>query len=135
MEYPRISFEIDGFPAFCGAEVICHPEEDGDPHWGADEKVFKTRKGQLDDFYKRIGKSRETRQLVISLVTAYAPGQYNGGKTEQFKELREFLQNEKKWKVYEHFVNPNHGNKVIMMGKVFPAKKEVKLPPGIFVRY
>jgi hypothetical protein len=107
--------EVHEYPGCCGIEVVTYFDltKWHKSNWGAVEPKL-TLKEWHEKAYKRILKQRNCKHVQLSLVKSY---KLHPDK-EQVPGFISFLK-KKKWKTIAEFVNPNHGNTVIVLGKTF----------------
>jgi len=130
-DYPQ----VDDYPGCCGIDIINGFDVDkinGEDKEDVDEGIF-TESSLHQVLYRHILKKRIRRNVQIALVSKYK--ELNGGLREQIPGFIDFLVKEKKWKVLDKFVNPNHGNQVTVLSKTFAKKKEKQEPQGNYYGY
>ena len=107
----------EDFPGCCGVDVLTGFDVYPDTY-GVElgPKLY-------NKIYKVMCAKREMRYVQVSLVS-----KYKTGKKEQIPGFIDWLIKEKKWVKNAKFINPNHGNEVTVLGKVFPRIKQKKTP-------
>jgi len=129
-EYPQ----VDDYPGCCGIDIINGFEVDhmhGEDEENVDEGIL-SESSMHKALYKHILDNRSRRNVQVALVSKYKEPDSRG--TEQIPGFIDFLVKEKKWKVLDKFVNPNHGNQVTVLSKTFAKNKEPK-SQGNYVGY
>ena len=130
--YRDIAFEVEALVGCCGIGVVFQFEEmeESNGYWGSPAIPLKhaTKEAQAKACYKEILEKTEKGNtwgddkfttLLISLVSKYKTPR--DGQEAQFPELAALLVKEG-WKIDQQFVNPNHGNEVILYSKHFPER-------------
>jgi hypothetical protein len=148
VRYSEIEFSLDEYPNCCGIEVAYGFEDTGGESYNSfqsscwreptkqewrDSFPYTSRKAQLDAFYKDLLRRRSKCHIQITLVSKYKGEAANKKNKGQFPDLLEYLTNVKKWKVYETFLHPGHGNQLTVLGTILPKKRQPKPTTGFGV--
>jgi hypothetical protein len=141
-KYTEMQFQVDDAVFCCGiAQVGMFEPTQGVydyANWKYKEadKKYATKREQAEACYEQIiertspkGPNGAYAQVLISLVSKYKNRKKN---THQWPELEDILK-EKGWTEHSRFINPNHGNEVVLYGMKFPDRE--KLKPGEVYTY
>jgi hypothetical protein len=114
------------YPGCCGIEVVTgfYVDKSSDKL----NSFRQTTPCSLNELHKkfldRISKGRTRRHIQLSVVTKYKQKD-SGIDGQQVPGFKDFLLRNG-WFIIDEFINPNHGNKVCVMGKTFRNSKGLK---------
>ena len=140
--YPRISFSIEQSNWCCGLGEVGNFVEDTDAGWmwGSNgkyqkkpSKPFSSLKEQAKACLTEIYKSNDENYTYGQLFATFV-SKYEGTNKAQFPELVEAMLKDG-WTEVARWVNPNHGNELIMLTKTLQDVIERRLTEENYDEY